>query len=163
MDDKIYVVDAVKNDLVQMIIDYTRKSDIFYTKSNRVLFSNVKTIIFKNEQPIGFLNLVDEKVKGALFADIYIDNEYRGKGYASLAYNDLMNKYNGNEFILAETKKDNIGANMSLLKLGTLIKEKDDINYYLMDKSRIDEFLNSEVYNNFVRAFDLDDKVYVKK
>jgi len=163
MEDKIYVLAARTEDDVQLILDYTKKSKIFYTKVDRVLFSNVQSIIYKNDEAIGFLNLVDERVRGALFMDIFIDEKYRGNGYASLAYKSLERKFTGNDFILAETKKDNIGANLSLLKDGTLIKEKDDTNFYLLNKDRVDEFLNSESYNEFVRVFELDNKVYVKK
>lgn len=163
MEDKIYVSAVRDEEDVQLIVDYTRQSDIFYTKVNRVLFSNVQTIICKNGEPIGFLNLVDERVKGALFMDMFIEEAYRGNGYASLAYKSLERKFTGDEFILAETKKDNIGANLSLLKNGTLIKEKDDTNFYLMNKNRVEEFLNSVAYQEFVRVFELDSKVYVKK
>ncbi len=163
MEDKIYVSSIKDEDDVQLIIDYTKKSKIFYTKVNRVLCSNVQTIIYKNGEAIGFLNLVDERVSGALFMDIFIDEKYRGNGYASLAYKNLEEKFTGDEFILAETKKDNVGANLSLLKDGILIKEKDDTNFYLLNKDRVDEFLNSEAYNEFVRVFELDNKVYIKK
>ena len=164
MEEKIYVSEAITVDEYDLIIHFSKKSIVFYDNYKRLMSSNVKTIIYRNKYPIGFLNLVDERVNGALFMDIFIDEEYRNRGYAALAYKDLEKKYDKDVFIIAQTKKDNIGANLSLFKNGTLIKEKDDMNFYLMNKSREEEFLNSDSYDSFVSHFGLNsNKVYIKK
>ena len=164
MEEKIYVSEAITVDEYDLIIHFSKKSIVFYDNYKRLMSSNVKTIIYRNKYPIGFLNLVDERVNGALFMDIFIDEEYRNRGYSALAYKDLEKKYDKDVFIIAQTKKDNVGANGSLLKNGVIVASTDDMNFYLMNKSREEEFLNSDSYDSFVSHFGLNsNKVYIKK
>lgn len=164
MEEKIYVKNAITKDDYDLIANYGSESIVFCDNYKRLMSSNVKTIIYQNECPIGFLNLVDERVQGTLFMDIFILPEYRNRGYASLAYIELEKNYTGNEFIIAQTKKDNVDANGSLLKNGIIVASTDDMNFYLMNKSREEEFLNSDSYDSFVSHFGLNsNKVYIKK
>ena len=164
MEERIYIANAETKEDYNLIVKFGSKSSVFLDNYRRLMSSNVMTIIYRNESPIGFLNLVDEHVVNTLFMDIFILEEYRSRGYASLAYEKLEKNYHTDEFIIAQTKKDNIGSNKSLLKNGNIIATTDDMNFYLMNKSRKEEFLNSESYISFIEHFGLNNnKTYVKK
>ena len=145
-DSSIYVRPIVTKEDSELILKYMQESAVFFDKTDRFTGSAINCLIYKEDIPIGFLNLVDEHLRDFLFLDILIDEKYHGNGYAAMAYQNFKRRYNGNEFIIAETKVNNIPANKSLKKDGVCIYSFNDLNYYLMDKDRLEEFMNGESY-----------------
>ena len=81
--------------------------------------------------------------------DMGIKKEYRNKKIAQAICEEII-KQSLPEFIIAETKVTNIGANKSLAPYSSLIHNVEDINYYLLDKNRKQEFLESPIYDDFI-------------
>ena len=153
MEEKIYVKNAESEKEFNLIIQYMNNSDVFFGKQIRFGKSAYGLAIYKDDEMIGFLNLIHEipSNNNILLLDILLDEKYRGRGYASLAYKNFKNRANANEFIIAETKNNNEGANNFLSSNGVKIYDfpEMDLVYYLLDKSRLEEFLSSPDYVQF--------------
>lgn len=123
--------------------------EIFHDKQDRVNSSVVSCLIKKEEETVGFFLLAKEAVDGIYFLDMGIKKEYRNKKIAQVICEEII-KLSLPEFIIAETKVTNIGANKSLVPYSSLIHNVEDINYYLLDKNRKQEFLGSPIYDDFI-------------
>ena len=123
--------------------------EIFHDKQDRVNSSVVSCLIKKEEETVGFFLLAKEVIDGIYFLDMGIKKEYRNKKIAQAICEEII-KQSLPEFIIAETKVTNIGANKSLAPYSSLIHNVEDINYYLLDKNRKQEFLGSPIYDNFI-------------
>ena len=93
--------------------------------------------------------MAKEVIDGIYFLDMGIKKEYRNKKIAQAICEEII-KLSLPEFIIAETKVTNIGANKSLAPYSSLIHNVEDINYYLLDKNRKQEFLGSPIYDDFI-------------
>ena len=93
--------------------------------------------------------MAKEVIDGIYFLDMGIKKEYRNKKIAQAICKEII-KQSLPEFIIAETKVTNIGANKSLAPYSSLIHNVEDINYYLLDKNRKQEFLESPIYDDFI-------------
>lgn len=155
--EKIYVRNTMsyKEDLIvrKYMLEAEGIQQIFFDKEDRYKVATCRCLIFKDEKTIGFINIVPEMIKGVLFIDMGIIKKYRGKGYGKKALEDFFRKFECDEFIIAETKNNNVLANSSANNFGTLVYQKDDINYYLMN-GKLEKFKNSEVYNRFINYCD---------
>lgn len=123
--------------------------EIFHDKQDRVNSSVVSCLIKKEKETIGFFLLTVENIDGIYFLDIGIKKKYRNKKIAQATCEEII-KLSLPEFIIAETKVTNIGANKSLVPYSSLIHNVEDINYYLLDKNRKQEFLGSTIYDDFI-------------
>ena len=151
--ENIYVKPVTNSEDSELILHYMKGSNIFFDKTSRFNSSVVSCLIHKENIPIGFLNLVDEQLSDFLFLDVLIDEKYRGRGYAAMAYENLMSRFNTKKFIIAETKEDNISANKSLQKNSIFLYSCKGLNYYLMDKNRLSELQNSPMYSQLIEHF----------
>lgn len=124
--------------------------EIFFDKEDRLFCNEVCLLIKKERETIGFLYLTVESIPGILFLDMGIKEKYRGLGIAKLMCQELINRITTEKFIIAETTKGNAKANASALYNGILVYDTDNLNYYLIDKTREQEFKNSNLYNNFI-------------
>ncbi|MBE6159548.1 MAG: GNAT family N-acetyltransferase [Lactobacillales bacterium] len=122
---------------------------IFWDKDDRYEVAVCRCLILKDEEPIGFINIVPERIRGVYFLDMGIEKTFQGQGYGKLALKDFFRKFKCDEFIIAETKNDNVLANSSANKFGVLAYQENDQNYYLMN-SDLQTFESSDVYENFI-------------
>ena len=129
--------------------------EIFHNKISRLYTAGVEMLLLLDDEPIGFLLALNENTQNLLFLDLGIIKKYRGKGYGTLAKEIFMKIYKGDEFIITETRNTNIGANKSSSKIGSLVYQKDDINFYLLNSS-IEEFKNSPAYQEFLTHVNKD-------
>ena len=148
----IYLVDE-PYDEVNKKIDYMMGHEngireIFYYKRDRLICSALACLIKDSRSDIGFLNLVNENIENILFVDQGILEKYRGQGYGKKAIEILISTNNFNEYLIGETKKDNLLANRSASNIGKLIYMHDSLNYYLFQKERTNEFLDSKEFYN---------------
>lgn len=119
--------------------------EIFYNKRERLFCSALACLIKEDHNEIGFLNLVNENISNILFLDQGILRKYRGIGYGQESIKKLL-LCSFNEYIIGETKKTNILANASAQKISKLVYETNDNNYYLFQKERNNEFLDSKEF-----------------
>lgn len=153
---ELYIADA--NDL-KMVREWIRNDsgirNIFYGHEDRFELSELPLLIYLDKTPIGFLSLVEERLRNVKFLDIGILEEYRGCGYAIKATSLFLEifKKKDQDFVIAETKVNNEAANKVLSTIGMLVNQEEskNLNYYLMQPERKDEFMNGEVYNRFKR------------
>ena len=158
MNNKIYIESELNDKQILLIRNIMKTEsgikEIFENKDDRYNTAYLLSLIKKDNEIIGFLNLVPEHVDGFLFMDMGILEKYRGKGYGKLAYLDLEKRLRTKEFIIAQTKSTNLLANKSAIENGILVYTEDkleySLNYYLMNKDRYNEFLNSEHYQDFI-------------
>ena len=144
MDNKIELESAVNGyDLtVKRIMEKEDGiKEIFANRLDRLAASPYSCIILFNKQVAGFANLVKEKNNDDfLFVDMGIIASFRGKSIC----NDVL-KYFGDieikEFIIGETKIDNIPANKVASNVGCFIFAEEDRNFYLIQKNRYCEFI----------------------
>lgn len=152
MKEQIYVRSISTSADSSLITQYMNNSGVFYGKTDRFTANSVSCLIYRDDEPIGFLNIGDEGLStdNILFLDILVDEKYRGKGYGSKAYSNFKSRFSDDCFIIAETKESNIGANKSLEKNGIKFYSYNELNYYLMDKDRLEELKNSPSYERLI-------------
>lgn len=126
--------------------------EIFYLKRNRLYSSQLAALIRVDDIDVGFLNVVDEGLRNMLFIDQGIIERYRGCGYGKEAIISLINEGIFDEYLIGETKKNNILANNSASKIATLVHQNNDRNYYLFNNN-LNQFLNSNEYKVLVKRF----------
>lgn len=119
-------------------------SNLFGNRWDRMLMGKYTYLITCDDKDVGFLNVLHEKDDYSfLVVDMAIKKRYRGKGIGTCAMQLLKDK-NISEFIVAETKKDNVGANISLQNIGVQVADSDNLNYYLVQRERIEEFIDDD-------------------
>lgn len=152
MKEQIYVRSISTSADSSLITQYMNNSGVFYGKTDRFTANSVSCLIYRDDEPIGFLNIGDEGLStdNILFLDILVDEKYRGKGYGSKAYSNFKSRFSDDCFIIAETKESNIGANKSFGKNGVMFYSYNGLNYYLMDKNRLEELKNSPSYDRLI-------------
>lgn len=119
-------------------------SDVFKDRIDRLASSRFCFIIRKNNKDIGFVNLVIEKGnQDFYFLDIGLKEEYRNKGIGT----EILKKLQSIEFdrfILLEVRIENEGANLSIEKVGVKVAEYGAVNYYLLQKDKVEEFIDGD-------------------
>ena len=136
LDDYYKACDMIKkdNDLAK----------IFLSKEERIKYSSYAAIIEYNGEDVGFVSILNEKADyNFLTLDMGILNEYRGKGIGKEVL-EMIKKIPCEDFIIGETRKSNIGANKTTSSVGILVAESDEFNYYLLQKERIEEFIEKD-------------------
>lgn len=151
------------NKIINMMYSSPGIKEIFYGKETRVYLSPFILMIQDQDKDIGFAYLVDEQVDGMYFVDVGILEEYRGKGIGKDVleeFQHLPTKW----FIMGETKKDNVLANESSKKYGVVVAETEDRNIYLLQKDRLEEFIDSDSLEKLAHSRKFNDitKVYKK-
>ena len=136
--------------------------EIFYNKRQRLFCTALACLIKEGRTELGFLNLVSENVDNILFLDQGILQKYRGMGYGKEAIRTLLLYNNFQEYIMAETKKTNILANSSAQKISKLVYETDEKNYYLFQKERVNQFLDSKEFYEMKKDIEKQ-KILVNK
>ena len=117
---------------------------IFFTKKNRFSLAQYTYLITVDGEDAGFINLVYERGDYSfLVLDSGIIEKYRGKGLGTKALKFLQS-LDFEDFIIAETKKDNNNSNGSISKVGVQIADSDEFNYYLLQKDRVEEFIDCD-------------------
>lgn len=103
------------------------------TKS-RIRCSEFSALIRDKETTVGFVMILRSNHTNKYEVDLGILEQYRKKGYATKAMELLKNVILYNDLnIEIQTKKDNVGANKSVIKNGfTLCREDKFCNYYIL-------------------------------
>ena len=140
------------NAIMDMMFHEPGIQEIFNGKQKRLLFSPFTLLIRVNSENIGFFYLVDEQVPNILFLDVGIIQKYRGKGIGRDVL-EIIPDIHCSEFIICETKKDNIAANKNSSSVGVLVSETEDRNFYLMQKDRLEEFIDSDGLEKLSKKF----------
>lgn len=158
----MYLEDANDEENIYLISEIIEKlrenqnNNDFCGKVDRLEISSLAFFIKDDNNVAGFLYLVTEGNKMFEFLDMVILPEYRNKGFGYLAIEELLNRYEPEEFILAEVKEDNVACIKMLEKLGS-IKIAD--RYYLLQKARKEEFKEYvKVETSFISSMNLYDE-----
>lgn len=113
----------------------------FDDKRKELYSADILSTIYnkQNNELIGFAGLVERKHnKDFYFLSIGIKEKYRGNQIAS----HILEELNGisQRFIIAEAKENNTLANNSLKSKSALLRKKGNINVYLVQKNKLEEF-----------------------
>lgn len=142
-------------DEIEYLIDNDLEiGKIFGGRLDRLLTADMLSTIYDNEKSklIGFANLVVEKQNhNFYFLDVGIIKEYRGKHVASYILEELKNI---SQFIIVETKQNNVLANKSLKNRTAFLFEKSDRNIYLLQKDRYHEFMDNGYYDKLTHHYN---------
>lgn len=134
--------------------------EIFYNKRNRLQCSEMASLIYNNNEPVGFLNVVNQGIDNVLFIDGGITQIYRGKGYGKEALNILLESNLFDEYLIGETQNTNLLANASVSKIGSLVLANNNLNYYLLQRELVKQFMDSE---EFTKLKNYVEKTKVKR
>ena len=145
------------NTIIHMMYNEEGICEIFNGKADRVLFSPKIFIICVDQKEVGFIYFVNEKVEDMFFVDMGLLKKYRGLGIGKKVLQMIHDK-NYKDFLIGETKKDNVSANEVTKECGVLIGETEDRNFYLLQKERVEEFIESNGFEKLSKKFQ-----YLKK
>ena len=145
---------AANNDLdaskiIRMMNEEETIKDVFKGKTERVVGADISCLIKNDNEDIGFVNLVKEKYdQDFYFLDMGIIKKYQGQGIGKKVFEILLNEKtikNLKEFIIGETKKTNEKAIGAVENIGGIkVLETEDRVYYLLQKERIEEFIEKD-------------------
>lgn len=140
-------IESVYNKIYSVMNELKKEGNIFAGKIDRLNFTIYSCVIKYNNEPIGFIYATPEgRYDYALFIDMAILKEYRGKGFGKQAlkqFSEIKTK----KFLIAETK-DN-----GTLGEGIAVKIfEDKYNYYLLPRSRYKEFMEFNKDMQFEKA-----------
>ncbi len=141
----------LSNKEVLILRDLMEYGDLkqLFGNHKRLYGSHYQGLIKYKDDYAGFFLLVRECVKGIYFIDRGIKEEYRNQKIGTYVMEYIVNNFRGSEFLISETKEDNILSNSSASNVGKLVYKVDNINYYLLNKEE-EEFKSSEIYNSFL-------------
>ena len=145
------------NDMFNMMQNEDGIKDVFRQRTDRLNTTSVSWMIQAGNKTIGFINLVVEKANyDYLFLDMGIIKDYRGKGYGKKFLQEVQNlvEHSDLPYVLMETKKNNINANIAAEDIACLITEVEDRNVYLLQKSRLQEFIDTNQMEKLAEHFD---------
>lgn len=144
------------DDMYYMIDNDLGIREVFGGRFDRIIATCISWMIKDKDKNIGFINLVEEKVNhNFLFLDMGIIKEYRGKGYGKRflkEVQELVEKSNL-PFILMETRKTNDNANCVGKDIGCFLTEIEDRNIYLLQRSRLQEFIDTNQMEELAKHF----------
>ena len=144
------------NDMYHMMNREDGIRDVFVGRTDRIINADISWMIQAGNKNIGFINLVVEKCNyNYLFLDMGIIKEYRGKGYGKKFLTEVQQLVEANDlpFVLMETTKDNNNANGVGKGIGCFITEVGDRNIYLLQKSRLQEFIDSNQMEELAKHY----------
>ena len=146
-----------------MMKDEKGIKEVFSNRVDRLVNSIKSYIVKKGSKEIGFVNLVIEKSDPDFyFLDIGLKEEYRNKGVGTEILERLQ-EMDFNKFIILEVKKSNEGANNTINKVGVKVAETLDVNFYLFQRDRLQEFIDNdymEKLGNHIRIKSKKDLIY---
>lgn len=104
--------------------------EMIHNHVNRHIPQEVKDyrMIIANDEIIGCFIVIPEN-DGVMLDEIFIEEEYRGKGIGTKIIKDIIDN---NEIIYLWVYKENIKAVSLYERLGFKVKEETDIRYYMM-------------------------------
>lgn len=145
------------SDLYSMMNTEDGIKEIFSDRQDRLMTTAISWLITANSNHIGFINLVEEKAEhNFLFLDMGIIKEYRGKGYGKKFLEEvkqIVEKEKDFPFILMETRKANDNANCIGKDIGCFLTEIEDRNIYLLQRSRLQEFIDANQMEELAKHF----------
>lgn len=139
--------DNVALKIMNMMQNEEGIKEIFARRTSRLISSSLAMLVIENEQEIGFVYLTSEVIRNFLFVDIGIKKQFRGNGYSEQIMSgikQIVEKWD--QFVIAETKVNNVPANSGLKKIGKFLYTNEDtnLNYYLIQENRYDELINNK-------------------
>ena len=144
--------ESIFNKIYNIMNQLSQEGNVFAGKRNRLDFATYAFLINYNNVGIGFIYVTKEsRYKDALFIDMAIIKEYRGKGIGKQALKQFLEEVQTKAFIIGETKIINEASNPLGDDLGIKIFE-DRYNYYLFPKGRYQEFLEFNKNKGFEKA-----------
>lgn len=149
------VMDIINND--------KEINNIFFTKKNRFMLSQFTYLITVDGEDAGFINLLYEDGDDSfLVLDRGVIEKFRGMGIGTMAL-DFIKSQNFEDFIIGETRKNNNGSNKSLSKFGVMVADSDEFNYYLLQKEKLGEFIDSDGLEKLGKHYQTDkNKINIK-
>ncbi len=122
---------------------------IFYERYDRLDAAEFISKIELNEkETIGFLNLINENLDKALFLDIAILKQFCNQSLAKRAIISLLDSDYSNNYLVADTSKENISANRCFSFFGEPFYETEDRAYYFLGgRTSYNDFINSKDYD----------------
>lgn len=132
----------------KMMIEENGIREIF-GNTLRLFGMDYQGLIKYNNEYIGFFLLVRERINNIYFVDRAIKEQYRNLGIGTLIMKYIVENYPYDDYLISETRENNKAAISSALKVGKLILEKDELRYYLLNKSE-QEFRDSGMYDKFI-------------
>lgn len=140
------------NFIISLMFNEPGIKDIFYKKQIRLLYSDYPFIIQLNNIDIGFIYSTNEGIDNFEFLDIGIKKEYRGHNYAAIATLEFIKIYiqnlNNKNYLISEIKNNNLSAIKTMEKIGSFLFEMNGLNFYLANKNKYTELINTDHYNN---------------
>lgn len=130
-----------KNDAF-IAYEYMDSTDVFYRQYDRLKASRAAYLIRYFDEVIGYTALVEEKENdNFLFLDTVIGEDYRCMGIGNyvcevMSYTCLPH----DPYLMVATRRSNHPAVKSVKGIGSLVFQKDCINYYLIQKDRLNEY-----------------------
>ena len=130
--------------IVTMMRDDEGIREVFSNRIDRLANSRYSFIVRKGTKNIGFVNLVIEKQDPTFyFLDIGLKEYYRNMGIGTHILSTLR-QMEFDKFIILEVKADNKLGNASVSRNGVMVMQKAGINYYLLQKDRVQEFIDND-------------------
>lgn len=146
------------SDLYSMMNTEDGIKEIFGDRQDRLMTTVISWLITANSNHIGFINLVEEKADhNFLFLDMGIIKAYRGKGYGKKFLEEvkqIVEKEKDFPYVLMETKQDNDNANGISKGIGCYLTSFDDRNIYLLQKSRLQEFIDTNQMEELAKHYE---------
>lgn len=143
--------------------------EIFGGRDDRIMTAKSSWLIKANDNNIGFINLVTEKANSNfLFLDMGIIKAYRGKGYGKKFLEEVQHITERKEdytYVLMETRCNNDSANGISKSVGFYLTTFDDRNVYLLQKSRLQEFIDTNQMEELAKHYEMENskKAIVKQ
>ena len=135
---------------------------LFGNRWDRMFSGCFTYLITVDNKDAGFINVLFERDdKEFLVVDMGIKKRYRSKGIGTEAMRKLK-ELNINKFIIAETKKNNIGGNKSLENISIKVAESNTCNYYLLQKERIEEFIDRDYLEKLANHYQEENFQLIK-
>ena len=159
--------DIPKNDRAIRIGNLISNDDelchLFGHRWDRMFSGCFTYLITVDNNDAGFINILFERDdKEFLVVDMGIKKKYRSKGIGTKVI-ELLKEKNIRKFIIAETKKNNIGGNKSLEKNTIKVAESNTCNYYLLQKERIEEFIDNDYLEKLANHYQEENFQLVKE
>lgn len=155
--------DAVIN--IQNMMSDEEGLEMYRNKWQRTQLARYIYEVRRNNQVVGFAYLINDfqdETGNFLGLDIGLKNKEIGKGTGTEILKQIING-DYKEFILGETKKDNERANKIINKTGgILVAENKNINIYLLQGNRLEEFIAANGLEVITQRFS-DPKILIKK
>ena len=135
--------------------------EIFKNKTNRLASADYCCLILDDQEEVGFFSLVEEKLnKEFYFLDMGIKEKYQRQGIGAEVKQRILNLDCIGRFIIVETKEDNAKAigSMENKNIGIRLFEKKGRVFYLLQKDKIEEFIEKDGMQKLAEHIDKEKK-----